>query len=414
MGANLRSHVIISAILSVIVMVGGFIYIGYSAFSYGVDKLNAPTADNSVFATNDPNSLVEKIDVYAPDKQAAAENYLLVGVDSRDGDNSTVGGNNGDASAVTGSRSDTIMVAHMSADKKRVSVINFPRDLSVTRPECEAWDGKQYTDEVIPSESGVKLNSVFATGGARCLVRTITALTGFQLTHYAGVDFSGFSSIVDSVGGVEVCTEYPLIDGELGTILPNAGSTTLKGEDALRYVRARKIPEEGMGDYSRIHRQQAFLSSLMNTALDKAGDPAALVGMAKTMIQYSFGENITVESILRTSKALSAMDRDDVVFMTVPTLGTDDSGNETPDMEGIQTMMKALINDDLKGLEALNSASRKIDTKQGQDATKTPEKRDEAPKTATSKPDSPAPSTVNKNSLNNGVNITGKTGGLCK
>lgn len=77
-------------------------------------------------------------------------------------------------------------------------------------------------------------------------------------------------------------------------------------------------------------------------------------------------------------------------------------------------MMKALINDDLKGLEVLNSTSRKIDTKQGQDATKTPEKRDEAPKTATSKPNSPAPSTVNKNSLNNGVNITGKTGGLCK
>lgn len=411
MNGRLRRRVMQSAAASVVALLLGWGYIGYAYVTGSMAALNAPTADSSAFGAEE-GSGIGSIGEYRPDLQAKAENYLLIGVDSREGDNATAGGDNGTASQVTGTRADTIMVAHLSADASRASVINFPRDLSVNRPTCEQWDPSSgtYSTTVIPEESGVKLNSVYAIGGPRCLVRTITNLTGFRLTHFAGVDFAGFGEIVDAVGGVDVCTEYPLRDDVLGPILPTAGHHTLTGDDALKYVRARHIPEEPTGDYARIHRQQVFLASMMSAALDRAASPTRLVSMIRTMTHYAFGENIGINTLTTTARALAGMDRNSIVFMTVPTLGTDDDGNETPDTDGIRRMMQAIITDDIEGLRKIDGRARKTET---ETPAHTTPGRDHPRQDAGAPPGPSGGGDTVHNSLNDGANVTAATGGLC-
>src|ERR1700761_778111 len=126
--------------------------------------------------------------------------------------------------------------------------------------KCEAWNaqtgdyGPQYDaqskttgpDEVYTE---TKLNSAYAVGGPRCLVKVIQKLSGLSVNHFMAVDFAGFAKMVDALGGVEVCSTTPLKDYELGTVLANAGRQVIDSRTALQYVRARQVTTEYNGDY---------------------------------------------------------------------------------------------------------------------------------------------------------------------
>lgn len=67
-------------------------------------------------------------------------------------------------------------------------------------------------------------------------------MSGLNINRFLGVDFAGFSKMVDALGGVEVCTPTPIEDYELGTVLQNAGRQTIDGHTALQYVRSARSP----------------------------------------------------------------------------------------------------------------------------------------------------------------------------
>lgn len=287
-------------------------------------------------------------DVRNPSGQYGDENYLIIGVDSRAGANSEVGA--GTDSQVEGARSDTIMLVNIPANRERVVGVSFPRDLNIDRPSCERWDNSTgtYTDEVAPEEDDVKLNSAYAVGGPRCLVKVVQKLSGIKVNHFLGMDFAGFEAMVDTVGGVQVCTTRPLVDDELGTILPTAGTQTISGQTALEYVRARKVEAEGNGDYGRIKRQQMFLSSLLRAALSGKVllDPGKMNTFINEFIKASFGDNLDTQALITLGRSLQNVDADQITFLTTPTDGTDDWGNETPRLTDIRNIFDAIIDDE--------------------------------------------------------------------
>ena len=82
-------------------------------------------------------------------------NYVLLGSDSRDPDNTGNG------------RSDTIMVVHLNAKRNQAYVISLPRDMYVT----------------IPGHGRNKINAAYAFGGVSLTVRTLEKLTGVRMDH---------------------------------------------------------------------------------------------------------------------------------------------------------------------------------------------------------------------------------------
>ncbi|MBB5913125.1 LCP family protein required for cell wall assembly [Nocardia transvalensis] len=286
-------------------------------------------------------------DIVDPGGQLGDENFLIVGTDTRAGVDGNVGA--GSTEDAEGARADTVMLVHIPENRQRVVAVSFPRDLDVTRPSCEGWDNEKatYNSTTFPQAAGDKLNATYALGGPKCLTKVIQKLVGLRIGHFIGIDFNGFSSMVDTIGGVEVCTRKPLVDDELGTILPNPGRQMLNGPTALDYVRARHVYGEERSDYDRIHRQQLFLSSLLRGALSSKVlfDIGKLNGFINAFSNHAFMDAVNTKDLLMLGRSLQKVDAGAITFLTVPTAGTTSYGNEIPRESDIKEIFKAVIDD---------------------------------------------------------------------
>ncbi len=274
--------------------------------------------------------------------EAAEESFdsltiLLIGSDTRDlADAEEFGG----AGASPG-LSDTTIVLHLSAERDRAQLISIPRDSMVEIPSCILEDGTTV-------EGGLKqFNSAYATGGAACVQRTVEQTTGVPIDHYAVVDFDGFRSIVDALGGVEVCTVEPIDDPVSGLVLP-AGTSTVAGDQALAYVRARKI---GNGsDIDRIARQQAFLSSMVQevTSTGLLFRPDRLIGVldAGTKSLTTDPGLAGVTELARIARSVQGLPPEDVSFLTVPNEPWTEDPNRVVWTDAADAVWEAVRNDE--------------------------------------------------------------------
>ncbi|MGW1292751.1 LCP family protein [Streptomyces sp. NPDC002533] len=180
-----------------------------------------------------------------------AQNILLIGSDSRAGDNRKYGRDDGGSQ-----RSDTTILLHLAADRKSATAVSIPRDLMVEIPSCRTADDKKTREQF------TQFNAAFELGGTACTIRTVERMTGIRVDHHMVVDFNGFKDMVDAVDGVEICLKEPINDKDAHLELP-AGRQKLNGEQALGYVRARKSLGNG-SDTERMERQQQFLGALVN------------------------------------------------------------------------------------------------------------------------------------------------------
>jgi LCP family protein required for cell wall assembly len=240
-------------------------------------------------------------------------NILLMGTDTRTGQGSGFG-SAADTSSGTG-HSDTTILFHISADRQSAIAVSIPRDSWVTRPECKGTG----------TVTG-RINAAFAQGGAGCTIKAVEKLTGVFIDHYVVVDFVGFKSVVDALGGVNVCLTTSVNDVKSGLKL-SAGPHVLTGDQALAFARVRHGIGDG-SDIGRIGRQQDFLSSIIRAATDKGLllDPtklysvlSAITGSLTTDPQMG---KFDYEQQLATS--LAGIPTSAIQFVTVPWTGRSD------------------------------------------------------------------------------------------
>ncbi|WP_424183392.1 LCP family protein [Actinokineospora sp. G85] len=294
----------------------------------------------------DPNSK----SITNAEGQRGDENFLLVGSDSREGAGAEDGV--GDSSEVPGARSDTLMIAHVPADRSRVVIVSFPRDLEINRPQCERFDpvGNSYTGEQVPAERTVKINTAYQVGGPLCMTKVVQELSGLNITRFIGINFDGFKEMVDAVDGVNVCVEEPMFDTTLNTwIVREAGTEVLlRGDQALNFVRARHVKGDPTSDYGRIKRQQRFLSSLLRKAMSSQVllDAGKLTNFTSAFAGATFGDNISLESLLSLGQSMQGIDAGRVTFITVPTVGEpNDRNNEELRRDDNRALFRAIIDD---------------------------------------------------------------------
>jgi LCP family protein required for cell wall assembly len=190
--------------------------------------------------------------------QSAGQNWLIVGSDTRNGLTPRqirrlhVGFDFGTAN------SDSLMLLHMGTG--RPVLISIPRDSYVP----------------IPGNGDNKINAALGFGGSALLVQTVENVTGLRINHYMGIGFGGLVSVVNGIGGVNICLKTALHDVDSGVNL-NAGCQTLNGAQSLEFVRDRhSFADE---DLQRMQDQRAFLKAL----LDKATSPGVYLNPFKAL-----------------------------------------------------------------------------------------------------------------------------------
>ena len=217
-----------------------------------------------------------------PPKLNGSENILIIGSDSRHGIH-------GFGKGIGGSRSDTSMLLHIPPTHNGAVVISFPRDTMVPIYQC-ANDGQGHHGQQAQPGGLEQLNWTFSYGGPACLWKTLEQVTRIHIDHFVEVDFSGFKSIVNDVGGVPVCLPFAIRDPASKLHLP-AGRSVVHGSQALAFVRERHI---GLGsDLQRINRQQIFLASLAQ----KIKQSTSLINPAKlyTMV-HDIASSLTTDT----------------------------------------------------------------------------------------------------------------------
>ncbi|MGV9265441.1 LCP family protein [Kitasatospora sp. NPDC003701] len=373
----------VAGVLVVLAGAGGAIYYKLNG--------NIKSFDADAIATDRPPEAVADANGNKP------VNVLLIGSDSRAGNNSDLGGGN-----EGGARSDTTILLHVYADHKHAVGISIPRDALVTIPACKLPNGK-WTKE----SPGQMFNSAFSVGNSEsgnpaCTQNTVEKLTGIRVDHTIEVNFEGFAAMTEAVGGVDVCLPNDIYEGHLnpnlgkkGKVVLPKGKQKLAGQKALDYVRLR----HGIGDESdvgRMKRQQAFLASLMAKVKGEGLNPTTLLPLADAATK-----SMTVDPGLDSAKKLmdfalsmKNIDLHDVKFLTTPWR------YNGPRID--------LVHPAVDNLWKTLQADRTID---GEDATGKQEDAPQTPAPAETTPAAPTSAPVEgppvKVSVYNGTTVTG-------
>jgi anionic cell wall polymer biosynthesis LytR-Cps2A-Psr (LCP) family protein len=137
------------------------------------------------------------------------------------------------------------------------------------------------------------------------------------------VGFDGFASVVDAVGGVQICPDRAMRDPMAGLNV-KAGCQIVGSRQALAYVRTRA---GGRGDLDRVQRQQEFLGSL----IDKSTSPGVLLNPFRSVPLLMTGtdavavdQNAHVWNLVRFPFAMRDIAGGGGVATTVPVAGAGD------------------------------------------------------------------------------------------
>lgn len=307
----------VSLVLIALLVAGGYLFSLARSFDNGTEKL--------------PNAFPEES--LRPVKAEASKdavNILLLGNDTR----ATDQGEENFASLPNGGRSDTMMLVHIPSNREGVYVTSIMRD---------TWLD-------IPGHGSAKINAAFAYGGVALAVQTLEGLLDTRIDHVASIDFEGFKGLTDALGGVEINNPIAFTPKtSSGTTFPK-GVQTLKGEEALAFVRERYAFKDG--DYQRVRNQQLYVKAVMSTLMSKETltDPAKISETVKQFAPYvAVDETLDAVKVAKLGTTMANVRSSDMHFFTLPNKGTGRSADGqsivVPDMDVIGSFADALQDD---------------------------------------------------------------------
>lgn len=170
--------------------------------------------------------------VQEDEKDSDVFTVYVSGIDSREG-------------LIAKSRSDVNILMTVNTKTKQVLLVNTPRDYYVPLPI-----------------SGGNRDKLTHAGiyGVETSMGTLEMLYGIDLDYYFRLNFGGFSTIIDSLGGVDVYSEYSFYTLYNGYYIAE-GNNHLSGDQALGFVRERySLPG---GDHDRGKNQMKVIKAMI-------------------------------------------------------------------------------------------------------------------------------------------------------
>ena len=251
------------------------------------------------------------------------ENYLIVGSDSRSGENSQYGSEGGQ-------RSDTIMVLRIDPKTEQAYALSFPRDLQV---------------EIAGLGETRKINSAYASdAGIQRLIDTLQLNFAIPIHHFVEIDFAGFKNLIDQIGGVPLyfdqAVRNPSGEHDVGLNITELGCVTVQSDQALALARSRELeyrtPDgwvgDPFGDYGRITRQQIVIKQALKKAVQQAkSNPVQLKGMAELVAgTVTLDESLSISDLLGLADQFKDFDPNHLLTFSLPIYTLDPEGKGDP------------------------------------------------------------------------------------
>jgi LCP family protein required for cell wall assembly len=197
--------------------------------------------------------------------------------------------------------SDTMLLIRFDPVQGHVTVLSIPRDTRVP------IDGVGLT----------KINAANAVGGPALTAKTVSELlNGAAIDRYVRVNVQGVEKLIDALGGVKIYVPKDMHyqdDSQHLYIDLKAGEQRLNGDQSLQFLRFRY---DAYGDIGRIQRQQMFMRSLTEQALN----PTTITRLPRilSVIRENLDTNLTVDELLALVGFASQVDRSQVQMLMLP------------------------------------------------------------------------------------------------
>jgi LCP family protein required for cell wall assembly len=204
---------------------------------------------------------------------------LLVGNDSRPG--------------VGGARGDALHVLGVNPAAKRASMLDIPRDT--------CWQGD-------------KINAA-NTHGPRAQADAVGGLVGVRINYVVDVDFAGFTSLVDGVGGVDVNVKTEMHDGFSGAFFP-AGMRHMNGTEALSFSRDRHdFPNS---DITRTNNQGSLILDAMRMLGKKMQTASGEFRLLALLGRHTQLDGIGIKDLYRLGRLAFSLNPNQIQNITIP------------------------------------------------------------------------------------------------
>ncbi len=224
-----RTRTVLLALLAVLVVVAGL--------AVGLSTLQVDTIAEDVGRVGNPFP-DEQDRPEVPEAAQEALTFLVLGIDPAD-------------VATGGTRAEAALLVRLTGDRRHAQVVTFPLD---------TWIAEQSTT----------LEGAFGTDGPQGVVDAVETLTDVRVDHYAELDYSGFATVTDALGGITV--DVPEEYGNRGRTFP-PGPQHMDGAAVVAYLRdASAATRPGAPE-----RQQCVVQALF----DRIGELGALADLGR-------------------------------------------------------------------------------------------------------------------------------------
>ena len=174
------------------------------------------------------------------------------------------------------SRSDVNILLVMNPETKQILLINTPRDYYIPNPISSAGTKDKLT------HCGIY--------GIECSMEALAKLYDVEVDYYAQINFTGFETLIDAIGGITVYSDKAFVTNDKYQIAQ--GENHLNGKEALSFARERK--HLSGGDNDRGQNQMKVIKAVINkmtsasTLISNYSDiMASLEGMFATSMPMS-------------------------------------------------------------------------------------------------------------------------------
>jgi LCP family protein required for cell wall assembly len=284
------------------------------------------------------------------DTPKGAMNILFIGSDSRDLKSKGYGNEKGQ-------RSDALMLVHFSKGNTRIDAVQIPRDTVLDLPACDETGNGAFG-----GGSNLMINSALEAGPG-CSVRAVETLSDVRIDHFVQLDFDGFASMVNALGGVNVCLDEAMVDKDAKLDLP-AGKQEIDGKQALALARTRHAVGDG-SDIGRLGHQQVVMSSIIAEARS-----TSVLTRPDKLFRFlnALTKSITVDkgissigALTNLAKRARAVDDKNIRFVTMPNGAAPDDPNRVVKTDDADTIFEAIANDEKMPVAGADDEEAEVD-----------------------------------------------------
>ena len=235
--------------------------------------------------------------------------------------------------SIGGNATNTLILIHIFAGGQKAVGFSIPRDDWVDMVGTQGYGGAQgKIDQAYGYAMANKQNQLAGKGltsgqvawqgneaGRLAEIKTVEALTGVHIDHFAELNLVGFYRLAQIFGGVMVCLKQPAYDPNFSGAQIPAGYHLLNAAQALAFVRQRENLTNG--DLDRTHRQQAVIDYVIWKLAHQGviTDLAQLNPLMTVAKQYLITDNGW--NLLEFLSEMKSLTGKNLTFTTLPIVG---------------------------------------------------------------------------------------------